>query len=1143
MPPAPARRHWIWLALATCAACAFVLQQSERDPQAGVAEPDPSAQRAQAAPARTKSNAFLRATVGGIAPSYSLEQTWSSPISGAALAAADFNGDGRLDLVSASPEPMEYGERLRLQMYLQQGNGVFAAPQPLQLPIVVGYTPGVSLDAADLNEDGKPDLVLSIRGGHGVAYGLATAGNFDWRFESWSSLALAARVQVADVDGDGHLDLVAQMRFDDPDAMSNAGGQLLTYFGDGVGNFPRHRSLLTPEEGVSSELGQLDNDAAPDLLSVSPSGKRLRVQRNDGSGGWLAATTREARWPEAMRSAAIADFSGDGKTDAVAIANTENPGRLLIYPRMADGGLATDPIVRTAGGYADLLRHADLDGNGLTDLVHLDLGQLKAHFFYYLQDEYGLDYPRALELQLPEIPGYPIVTDTLPGDFNGDGIIDIAISTAQQGLVLVTGKLTPYAGSGGLPGAPSVLQVSEAEDSTDYYRTATVGLAAPASDGGDAVTGYTVFSIPGGSIDDDAGSSALQHHLHGLENNKSYTFYARARNGAGQGPVSAQSQAIAFGTPVDPHAPPVLVTYVYDTLEPDIGSNSIHFVVELSKPAPAGGTHFDWSTSDGAAMAGADYIATSGSATIPEGETRLETIQVAIVGDMVPESTEDFHIDLSNLKGASAESLQANVDIYDNDSTEAKIVVASVAVPEGNSGSTVAQVEVRLSAPQPTPVSFDLEHWGNGSTPGEDFQPVSLQGIQIPAGQTSVQVPVTIFGDTAYEGDEAFGLYIYNVQGAVVGNSDGIVLILDDDPMPSLSLANVSVAEGDSGDRYVHFLASLSAPMPHDVSFAAYSLDGSAMSGSDYVSAYQAGLVIPAGQTGKDFRFRILPDTRFEPDESFTARIEDVVGLPVADGTLSAIATLLNDDIPNGIAVEDASITEGGQLSFTVRLSQPSEAPVSFDVSTSPGTAIPDLDYSTTQLQGLVIPPGSTSTSFTVATTQDSLVENNETLTVNLANVAGATVSDGQGLGLIRNDDLPGLSIADASMLEGNEADTSLRFEIRLSSPSPTPVSFILSVTDGSAQYPDYFVNPVNYLTIDPGRTSKVFLVSVQGDTSFEPDETFSVDLSQVDGASVVDGHAVGTILNDDPAPAAKSAQGASLRRRLPLPAQSKHID
>src|SRR6266478_3205243 len=73
-------------------------------------------------------------------------------------------------------------------------------------------------------------------------------------------------------------------------------------------------------------------------------------------------------------------------------------------------------------------------------------------------------------------------------------------------------------------------------------------------------------------------------------------------------------------------------------------------------------------------------------------------------------------------------------------------------------------------------------------------------------------------------------------------------------------------------------------------------------------------------------------------------------------------------------------------------------------------------------LTNQVIPAGQQTYTFTVNVNGDTTVENNETFFVNVTNVSGATVTDGQGLGTIQNDDLQALSINDVSLNEGNSA-------------------------------------------------------------------------------------------------------------------------
>ncbi len=148
-------------------------------------------------------------------------------------------------------------------------------------------------------------------------------------------------------------------------------------------------------------------------------------------------------------------------------------------------------------------------------------------------------------------------------------------------------------------------------------------------------------------------------------------------------------------------------------------------------------------------------------------------------------------------------------------------------------------------------------------------------------------------------------------------------------------------------------------------------------------------------------------------------------------------------------------------------------------------------------------------------------MEPEETFFVNVANVTGATVVDGQGQGTIQDDDVPStpsLTVNDVSISEGNSGTTTFTFVVGLSSPAGAGgVTFDIATADNTATSPsDFTAKGLTGQAIPAGSSTYTFDVLVNGDTAAEPDETFFVNVINVVGATVVDGQGQGTIVNDD---------------------------
>jgi len=136
------------------------------------------------------------------------------------------------------------------------------------------------------------------------------------------------------------------------------------------------------------------------------------------------------------------------------------------------------------------------------------------------------------------------------------------------------------------------------------------------------------------------------------------------------------------------------------------------------------------------------------------------------------------------------------------------------------------------------------------------------------------------------------------------------------------------------------------------------------------------------------------------------------------------------------------------------------------------------------------------------------------TVTIRAADSAGALVDD--EFVVTVGEATPTLSVADASITEGDSGLRTLVFTVVQSRMSPQRTSFNYITVNGTATAPDDFVEGAGQEFIEPGETIKTIGVAIKGDTIAEPDEVFTFVLSNAVNATIADDTAVGTILNDD---------------------------
>ena len=217
------------------------------------------------------------------------------------------------------------------------------------------------------------------------------------------------------------------------------------------------------------------------------------------------------------------------------------------------------------------------------------------------------------------------------------------------------------------------------------------------------------------------------------------------------------------------------------------------------------------------------------------------------------------------------------------------------------------------------------------------------------------------------------------------------------------------------------------------------------------------------------------------------------------------------EDLPRLSIADAATVTEGGEAVFTVRLSDTSSETVTVRYATVDDTAVAGSDYTRTT-GTLRFDPNERTDTIRVPILQDSTAEPSESFTVELSNPNRATVSDGTGAVTIEADPMPELRISDAApVAEGNDAV----FTVSLSTPSSQVVTVEYRTVDGTAGAGSDYSTTSETLRFDPLETTKTIQVPVLTDSMSEPSEDFEVELRNPSRATLDDARGVGTIAAD----------------------------
>ena len=346
----------------------------------------------------------------------------------------------------------------------------------------------------------------------------------------------------------------------------------------------------------------------------------------------------------------------------------------------------------------------------------------------------------------------------------------------------------------------------------------------------------------------------------------------------------------------------------------------------------------------------------------------------------------------------------------------------------------------------------------------------------------------------------------------------------------NLTIADASSDEGSMLTFTVTANPTIAEPITFD-----YRIDfaGQTASADDLSSDISGRSTIAASSDSTTISILIKDDDIKEPAETFRIVLSNLAPAGATFTNKTALGTIFASD-PIKIRIIGAAGDEGGMITFRVTASPAIAMPINFqfEATVDNTTTAIGADLSGNLIDNGTIATNDSSTTISIATVNDNLREHNETFLVMLSDLSptsDATFTDNEAIGtILANDDATGIVtislVTDATASEENTGRINFKVKSEFTAISPFTfhyaVAFNNPFTNKSASSDDFAGATNGMATIPAGKDSTTISISIATDDTIEPDETFSLRLTNptspnatIDSAK---NSATGRILNDD---------------------------
>ncbi|TXI48178.1 MAG: autotransporter domain-containing protein [Lysobacter sp.] len=425
--------------------------------------------------------------------------------------------------------------------------------------------------------------------------------------------------------------------------------------------------------------------------------------------------------------------------------------------------------------------------------------------------------------------------------------------------------------------------------------TVNITTSGTATSGADYAGGVATVVIPAGAT---TATITINPNVDGtVEPNETVILTVAAGTG-----YTVGAPASATGTILNDDVPTATISVSPAAVAEDGAPNLVYTVTLNQASFSALSVNY---TIGGTAANGTDYATIASPLVIPAGNT-TGTITVNPTADTNIEADETVTLTLAAGTGYTVGVPNSTTGTILNDDLPV-LSINDVTVTEGNSGITNATFTVSLNQPAgPGGVTFNIATANGTATAGSDYVAQNLTAQTIPAGSSTYTFTVQVNGDTQNEATETFFVNVTGILNADIADAQGVGTITNDDPLPSLSINDVTVVEGNSGTVNAVFTVTLSAASGQTVSVNYATADGTATQPADYTST-SGTAIITSGLTTQTISVPVIGEIVPEANETFFVNLSGASNATIADN--QGVGTITNDDVP--VTVNPASLPNG----------------------------------------------------------------------------------------------------------------------------------------------------------------------------------------------------------------------------------------